>query len=214
MTLKRFFYAATLLLVIIFIIAFVCNKTITDYAKGKLYSDTQSIPYRRVGLLLGTSKFTGETQRPNPFYDRRIAAAVELIRAQKIKYIILSGDNSRKEYDEPTQMRTDLMNAGVDSTIIFLDYAGFRTFDSMVRLKEVFGQDSATVISQPFHNERAIYIAKRLHISAIGYNAADVSAASGLKTMIREKFARTKVFVDFLVGKEAKFLGERVVMPE
>lgn len=214
MKLKKFFYAATLLLAAMLIIVFFCNKTITDYSKGKLYSDTQSIPYNRVGLLLGTSKFTGETQRPNPFYDRRITAAVELLRAQKIKYIILSGDNSRKEYDEPTQMRTDLMNAGIDSTVIFLDYAGFRTFDSMVRLKEIFGQDSATIISQPFHNERAIYIAKRLHIYAIGYNAPDVSAASGMKTMIREKFARTKVFVDFLLGKKAKFLGEKVVIPE
>lgn len=214
MKFKRLFYATTLLLVVLFIIAFFCNKTITDYAKGKLYSDTNSIPYSRVGLLLGTSKFTGETQRPNPFYDRRIEAAVELLRAKKIKYIILSGDNSRKEYDEPTQMRTDLINAGIDSTVIFLDYAGFRTFDSMVRLKEVFGQDSATIISQQFHNERAIYIAKRLNIYAIGYNAPDVSAASGLKTMIREKFARTKVFLDFLLGKEAKFLGEKVEIPE
>ena len=109
-------------------------------------------------------------------------------------------------------MRADLMAAGVDSAVIYLDYAGFRTFDSMVRLREIFGQDSVTVISQKFHKERALYIAGREKIAAIGYNARDVGQASGMRVKFREKLARVKVFLDYLLGEKPKFLGERVII--
>ena len=105
------------------------------------------------------------------------------------------------------------MQQGIDSSLIYCDYAGFRTFDSMVRLKEIFGQSAATIISQPFHNERAIYIAAREGIAAIGFNAHDVDSQSGLRTQIREKFARTKVFIDYLTGKQPRFLGEKILLP-
>ncbi len=197
---------------IIGITVYCCNAAIENAAKGKLYSDAQTIPYNKVGLLLGTSKYlpNGNT---NPFFYYRIQAAVELVKAGKIKYIVVSGDNSRKDYDEPTQMRTDLMAAGVDSSIIYLDYAGFRTFDSMVRLKEIFGQTSATVISQKFHNERALYIASREGIDAIGFDARDVRGGLLLSMRLREKMARVKVFVDYIFGKKPKFLGEKVIIP-
>ena len=143
-------------------------------------------------------------------YVYQIRAAAELMKADKIKYLIISGDNGNKAYDEPTSMRSDLMSNGIDSTLIFLDYAGFRTFDSMKRLKEIFDQDFVTVISQKFHNERAIYIANRLGITAIGFNAKDVSQ---FQTMIREKFARTKAFIGFLLGTKPKYLGKKVVIP-
>jgi SanA protein len=110
-------------------------------------------------------------------------------------------------------MRLDLISAGIDSAVIYLDYAGFRTFDSMVRLKEIFSQDSVTVISQQFHNERAIYIASQEGIAAIGFNAKDVSKKFGFRVQLREKFARVKVFVDYLTGKNPKFLGAKVAIP-
>ena len=188
-----------------------CNKTITGAARTKLYSDARSIPFNRVGLLLGTSKFVNG--RHNPFYDYRIKAAIDLLKANKITYLIISGDNSRKDYNEPASMRSDLINGGIDSSIIYLDYAGFRTFDSVVRLKEIFGQDSVTIISQPFHNERAIYIAEKQGLSAIGFNAADVSGSQGFSTQLREKFARVKVFLDVWTGKKPKFLGNKIVIP-
>jgi len=190
------------------------NRIIAKSAVGKLYSNTDEIPCNKVGLLLGTSKFVGTDKRENPFYNFRIAAAVQLIRAGKIKYLIISGDNSRDDYNEPASMRSDLINAGVDSSIIYLDYAGFRTFDSLKRLKEIFDQDSVTIISQQFHNERAIYIASRMEISAIGFNAKDVSASTGFKTNIREKFARVKVFLDFWFGTKPRYLGEKVSIPQ
>src|SRR3569832_1400017 len=129
---KRFLLWALLLLLCgAALTVYLCNKAVVNAAEGKLYSDTQSIPYNRVGLLLGTSKSING--RDNPFYVHRINAAAALLKANKIKYLVISGDNSRKDYDEPTSMRADLIKAGIDSTVIYLDYAGFRTFDSMVR---------------------------------------------------------------------------------
>ena len=192
---------------------FICNAIITNAAKGKLFSDAQSLPYNKAGLLLGTGKFLG-SGATNPYYQYRIDAATALIRAGKVSYLVISGDNSRKDYNEPQQMKDDLVKNGIDSTVIFLDYAGFRTFDSMIRLKEIFGQTSVTVISQPFHNERAIYIASRNGIAAIGYNARDVSQDFGWKVQLREKLARVKVFVDNLINTKPKYLGDPVILPE
>ena len=194
------------------ITVYLCNKSVLDEAKGKLFTDAQTIPYNKVGLLLGTSKSLANGH-DNPFYAYRIKAAAQLLKTGKIKYIIVSGDNSVVGYNEPEQMRQDLEKEGIDSSVIYLDYAGFRTFDSMVRLKEIFGQDSCTIISQAFHNERALYIAKREGITAIGFNAQDVNSRFGLGTSVRERFARVKVFVDYLIGKKPRFLGEKVLMP-
>ncbi len=91
-----------------------------------------------------------------------------------------------------------------------MDYAGFRTFDSVKRLREIFGQHAAIIISQKFHNERAIYIANKLNMNLYGYNAKDVGKYYGFKTMIREKFARVKVILDFIFGVKPRFLGEKI----
>ena len=147
----------------------------------------------------------------NPYYKYRIKAATDLMKAGNIKYLVISGDNGRKEYNEPEMMRDDLIKAGIDSTSIYLDYAGFRTLDSIVRLKEIFGQDSVTVISQLFHNERALYIASKEGIVANGFNAKD-GYAEGV--MLREKLARVKVFVDFILATKPKFLGKRIAIPD
>ena len=124
------------------------DRIISRSADGKLYNNVNEIPYNKVGLLLGTSKFVGTDKRGNPFYNFRIAATIQLIRAGKIKYLLISGDNSREDYNEPVLMRADLINAGIDSSIVYLYYAGFRTFDSIKRLKKIFSQDSVTIISQ------------------------------------------------------------------
>ena len=198
--------------VIAFVFVYFCNKTIMQVSKGKLYSRPDVIPFNKVGLLLGTSKYLVDG-RPNLYYLFRIQAAVELYKHGKIKYIIVSGDNGTTDYNEPEDMRNDLIAQGVDASHIYLDHAGFRTFDSIVRLKRIFGQESVTIISQPFHNERAIYIASKEGIAAIGFNARDINSEAGLKVQVREKFARVKVFLDYLFGKEPKFLGEKILIP-
>ncbi len=210
--LKKLLYIVGAFLLIAISAIYFCNKGIENAAKGKMYDDTNAIPYNKIALLLGTGKYL-PNGGINPFFCYRIQAAANLFKSGKIKYIIVSGDNSRKDYNEPEMMRDDLIKSGVDSSLIYLDYAGFRTFDSMVRLREVFGQDSVTIISQKFHNERALYIASKEGIHAIAFNATDISQKSAPATRIREKFARVKVFVDYLFGKKPKFLGEKVMIP-
>lgn len=110
-------------------------------------------------------------------------------------------------------MKFSLMDKGVPEDHIYEDFAGFRTLDSVVRAKEIFGQNSVTVISQKFHNQRAIFLAQKHGMSAYGYNAKDVNIAAGFKTNVREKFARAKVFIDLLLGIKPKFGGEKIVIP-
>ncbi|HTN47269.1 MAG TPA: ElyC/SanA/YdcF family protein [Flavipsychrobacter sp.] len=194
-------------------LVFYCNKKIISASKEKLYESMETLPYNKVGLLLGTSKYLSDG-RINLYYQYRIDAALQLYKAGKIKYIVVSGDNSRVTYNEPQTMYEDLIRAGVDSTHIYLDYAGFRTFDSIIRLREIFGQSKATVISQQFHNERAVYIASRENMDVIAFNARDVNQNAGIKTQLREKLARVKVFADFIFHTKPKFLGKRVNIPE
>jgi SanA protein len=211
--LKRRIVTVVLLLTVIpFLAIYLCDQKIQNAAEGKLYTKVSTIPFNKTCLLLGTGKYLAGGQK-NPYYHYRIKAATELIKKGKAKYIIISGDNRRVEYNEPQEMKEDLIHEGIDSCIIYLDYAGFRTFDSMVRLKKVFGQTSVTVISQQFHNQRALYIASREGINAIGYNATDVGNTSGLRVQVREKLARVKVFVDYFFGNEPKFLGEKISIP-
>jgi SanA protein len=209
---KKLLISTLALLTICCISLYVCNKKISANAEGRLYSRVEAIPYNKVALLLGTARQLKHGAM-NPYYRNRIEATLQLVAAKKITYVIISGDNGHVEYNEPEMMRADLIKGGMDSTHVFLDYAGFRTYDSMVRLKEIFSQTKVTVISQQFHNERALYIASRTGIDAIGFNAKDVNQKMGLRTQIRERFARVKVFVDFLFGIDPKFLGDKVPIP-
>jgi SanA protein len=209
---KYFILIILILLVSMPLLVFYCNWRVENVAEGKLYSDVRRIPFNKVGLLLGTSKYLAGGYI-NPYYSYRVQAAIELYKAGKIQYIIVSGDNGSKSYNEPETFQKDLIEGGVDSSHIYLDYAGFRTFDSMIRLRDVFGQNRATIISQPFHNERALYIASREGITAVGFNARDVNAKAGFRTQVRERLARVKVFVDYLTGTDPKFLGPKVIIP-
>lgn len=127
---------------------------------------------------------------------------------------MVSGDNGHVSYNEPKEFRKELIKRGIPKEKIYLDYAGFRTLDSMVRAKEVFGLEEVTVISQQFHNERAIYIAKKNGLEAIGFNAQDVQGYSGFKVKTREALARTKVFLDLFLNVQPKFLGEKIAIGE
>lgn len=210
---KILFFSFLLLAGIILLVIFYCDKQIRTAAEGKTFADVSEVPQHHVGLLLGTGKYL-ESGVVNPYYAYRIEAALQLLQAGKIDYLVISGDNSRNDYNEPEMMQSDLIAAGIDSACIYLDYAGFRTFDSMVRFKEIFSQNAVTVISQKFHNERALFIAAKEGIAAVGFNAQDVSTVSGLRTQLREKLARVKVFADYLFHTEPKFLGPKVTIPE
>lgn len=185
------------------------NYSIESYAEGKTFSDASKIKKNKVGLVLGTAKMLNNGMI-NLYFKYRIEATVELYNKGKIDFILISGDNGNKSYDEPTDFKNELIKRGIPGNKIFLDYAGFRTLDSVVRCKEIFGQDKITIISQKFHNERAIYLAHNNKIDAIGFNAKDVSGRYGLKVKLREYLARTKVFIDILLGVKPKFLGNKI----
>ena len=183
-------------------------------AKGRTYSDVSKIPFRRVGLVLGCSQRLSDG-RANLFFAYRVAAAAQLFKAHKVDYVIVSGDNHVVGYDEPTDMKTALVRAGVPAERVYCDFAGFRTFDSIVRAKEVFGQKLITVISQEFHNQRAIYIAKAHGVDALGFNAGNVDSFNSFRTRLRERIARVKTVLDVcLLRTHPKFLGPRVEIGE
>jgi len=143
-------------------------------------------------------------------------AAEKLYNAGKVEYFIVSGDNRKKGYNEPEDMRADLIRRGVPADKIYLDYAGFRTLDSVIRCKEVFGQEDITIISQKFHNERATFLAKAKGIKNVhAFNARDVSrqyGRSAVKVKIREVGAKTYAVLDLVFNKKPKYLGEKVIV--
>jgi SanA protein len=188
----------------------ICNWEVKHFAGQYLYESLEEIPYNKVGLVLGTSKYI-RTGVPNPYFQYRMEAAAKLFWAGKISYILLSGDNGTIYYNEPMDMRKALLKMGIPKDRIYLDFAGFRTLDSVVRCKEVFGQNRFTVISQPFHNERAVYISRQSGIEAIAFNAKDVNLKGGMHVQAREIFARVKTMLDlFITHEKPKFLGTEI----
>ena len=209
---KRFFKIALITSVIIVsILTIWANAIVTNSTKSFITDDTANVVYNQVGLLLGTSRNL-KNGNENDFFFNRIDATVQLFKSGKIKNIIISGDNSHTNYNEPLDMKVELVRNGIPDSVIYLDYAGFRTLDAVVRAKEIFGQSSYIVISQKFHNERAVYLARNYGIDAYGYNAKEVNAYKGFKTKLRELFARDKMFLDLMFGVKPKFLGERIIL--
>lgn len=189
------------------------NATITKTSSRFIFSSIDSVPYNHCALVLGTSKYLWNGKR-NLYYSDRIKTAVELYNHNRVDFIIVSGDNRAKNYNEPITMYNDLVAAGIPFKKIILDYAGFRTLDSVVRGKEVFGQEKFTIVSQLFHNQRAIYIARRKGIEAIAINAGNSDEQLSFKVQMRELAARVLVFIDLITSKQPHFLGEKVFIPE
>lgn len=188
------------------------NYSMKNDSEGYLSYQISDVPAMKTALLLGTSK-TLENGQPNAYFDNRIEATWQLYKSDKIQYIIVSGDNSRKDYNEPEDMQQALIRNGIPEDHIFMDFAGFRTLDSVVRAKEIFGQQKIIIISQKFHNERAVFLAQQNGIETFGYNAADVNKYAGFKTNLREYFAKAKAYYDIITGVEPKFGGKKVMIP-
>ena len=182
-------------------------------AQPYIYSDVRKIPAKKAVLVLGCSKYL-RGNRINYFYKYRIEATVKLFKAGKVKAIVVSGDNGSKYYDEPTQMRDDLVKAGIPSRYIQLDYAGFRTLDSIVRAEAIFDLKDYIIVSQRFHLERAIYIAHAKEQKVLGFVAKGFKNTIWAKRMRRrELLARVKALFDVHVfGVEPKFYGKKVLV--
>lgn len=195
--------------VITSLVVLLVDTSITYQAKNNVFDDITSLKHNKVGLVLGAGKYT-LNGNINLYYKYRVEAASNLYKAGKIDIILVSGDNSKTDYDEPTDFKNDLIKKGIPENNIVLDYAGFRTLDSIVRAKEIFGLTAFTIISQKFHNERALFLAKHFNIDAIAFNAQDISGRYSFKTKLREYLARTKASIDLLVNVKPKFLGKKI----
>lgn len=209
---KNIFKFFLLLLVAGIIFIAWANYNIKKESESFISYDIADVPQAKVALLLGTGK-TLNNGMPNAYFYNRIQAASELYKSGKIKYIIVSGDNSSKDYNEPEDMQIVLIQNGIPRDKIIMDHAGFRTLDSVIRARDIFGQTKLIIISQKFHNERAVFLAKKNHMEAFGFNAADVNKYAGIKTNIREYFAKAKVYWDLLFGVKPKFGGEKIMVP-
>ena len=188
------------------------NKAAQSVGEGTLYTDSNQIPdetKKRVALVLGCSeKIQGRT---NLYFKYRIEAAYELWQAGKVRGFIMSGDNSRNDYNEPQDMKKALIKLGVPGDKIICDYAGLRTMDSVIRVNKIFGIEHIIIVSQKFHNERATYIAKSRGIDALGYNAQDVK---GREMSKREYLARMRMWVDEnILNTSPKYLGKQEEVP-
>lgn len=201
---KKIWIAAGAVALIAVCVIIACDWSVALYAKGRMYDDAGSIPHRKVGLILGTSPISTWTGRRNYYFDYRVRAGAELYKAGKVDWLVVSGGdyrNTENGYDEPVAMRDSLMKMGVDSARIVLDYDGTRTLNSIAKMRDVYGQDSVTLISQKYHNERALYQAKHLGINAIGYSAKTPGhRRSWLRNRGREVLARVKLFMDIARG--------------
>lgn len=179
-------------------------------AKNRIFHTTAAAPVNDVGLVLGTSRRT-EGGSSNLHFERRIEAAAALYRSGKVRHLLVSGDNHIRGYDEPTDMMQALIEAGVPAEAITRDYAGFRTLDSIVRAKEVFGLDQCTIISENFHCSRALWIAKVHGLEAVAFAAPDLEMFQwSARVKAREVLARGLCALDlYLLGRQPKFNGPR-----
>ncbi|WP_420148547.1 SanA/YdcF family protein [Spirosoma sp.] len=180
------------------IVVLICNWWVVHNTRNQTYFDIHKLPANDVGLVLGTSKFV-RTGKENLFFRYRMEATARLWKEGKVKYLILSGNNDSEYYNEPVDMQRALIKLGVPASVMTLDYAGYRTFDSVVRCKDVFNQEKITIISQNFHNARALYIGNHEGIEAIAFAAQDVPDGYSLRTLIREYLARPYAILDVYV---------------
>lgn len=185
------------------------NIWIVKSTQTKVFSDLSKLPDHRVALVLGTS-YRSVGGGPNPFFQNRMNTAADLYKLGKIDHFILSGDNRTVFYNEPNEMKKALIQRGVPAAAITLDYAGLRTLDSVVRSKEIFGQDKITIITQTFHSYRALFISEYYNIDAVAMVAEDPGLDKTFKVRLREYLARPRAVLDlFILKTEPRHLGDK-----
>jgi len=211
----RGLWAVLKCLMILFVLAvvfiFVLDKYMNYVTRSAIYTEVEKVPHKRAALLLGTAKYVAKGKK-NYFYVYRIRAAVALWKAGKVDAIVVSGDNASKYYNETVRMQKDLIKAGVPKKYIALDYAGFRTLDSVVRAEALFDLKEYIIVSQKFHLQRAIFLARAKGQDVIGFAAKDIPGTKASRKMVfREYFARVKALLDVTVlHTRPAFLGDKV----
>ncbi|WP_113631862.1 outer membrane permeability protein SanA [Pectobacterium peruviense] len=208
---KRLTFGLLALIGVLLLSAFALDRWISWKTAPFIYDELQTLPKRQVGVVLGTAKYY-RTGVINQYYLFRIQGTINAYNSGKVSYLLLSGDNALQSYNEPMTMRRDLIAAGVPPSDIVLDYAGFRTLDSIVRTRKVFDTNDFTIITQRFHCERALFIALHLGIQAQCY--AVPSPKNMMTVRVREFGARLGALFDlYILKREPRFLGPQVPIP-
>lgn len=206
---KKFWLKAILSFVLFTASVFGSNYYIVYATKTQIVKDINSVPTKKVAVVLGAAKLL-RNQIRNPYFYNRIKAAATLYHAGKVSHFLVTGDNHSEHYNEPEDMKFSLMELGVPDSCITMDFAGFRTFDSMVRAKEIFGVTDCIIVSQEFHLQRALFIANSLGMKVVGYPAKGVGYR-GLN--LREFGAKFKAALDcYVLPTKPRFLGKKEVI--
>lgn len=164
-----------------------------------------------VGLVLGTTPWIAEGRR-NRFFEYRLDAAATLYKAGRVKYLLVSGDNRRRDYNEPAAMKDGLVARGVPANAIYRDFAGIRTLDSVLRAKAVFGQSKLVIVSQDFHVRRAVWLARRHGIEAFGLAATDVPPSEAPLTWLRHYASALVAVYDVWAGTTSRHGGAAIAI--
>ena len=165
-------------------------------------------PAQRVGLVLGTSRFSAKGVK-NEFFEERMNAAAKLFELGIINHILVSGDNRSIYYNEPRDMLNALKERGIPEPAVTLDYAGLRTLDSVVRCSQIFGQSNFIIITQEFHLYRALFIANYHELKAYGFSPKSSRTTVPTKVRMRELIARVLAVLDLYVwNKKPEIMGK------
>jgi SanA protein len=191
-------YAFVWVIFLLSVFVVVSNIWVVTSTKSRILDTVSELPEKSVALVLGTSNKLVDGS-PNPYFIERIQLAADLFRQGKISHFILSGDNRSKYYNEPIEMRKALIKQGVPDSLITLDFAGLRTLDSIVRSKEIFGQNKIVIVTQSFHCYRALFISEFYGIDAVTLLTSNPDPHTSLRINIREWFARAKAVADLYI---------------
>jgi len=185
----------------------VANTRVLVSARGRVASDAESAPHSQAAIIFGAAVYSGT---PSPILEDRLQAAVDLYKAGRVDKLLISGDHGQHDYDEVNPMRRFVLNAGVPAEDVFMDHAGFRTYDTIARAKKVFRVESAILVTQRFHLPRALFIARRIGLRATGLAADRRLYLDRRYLAARESLARVKDFVNLWFRSEPRYLGPEI----
>ncbi|MBD3362806.1 hypothetical protein GF362_03745 [Candidatus Dojkabacteria bacterium] len=184
------------------------NKYINSFSREYVYSSIDKVPQAQTAVILGALVYSDGSL--SDILADRAETAIDLYEAKKVEKILISGDHGRKEYDEVNSIKTYLVEQGIPPEDIFMDHAGFDTYDSMYRAKEIFEVDSIIIVTQKFHLPRSIYIARNLDLDAVGIESDKHVYMNAKRIEFREKLAKVKAFFDILVDSSPKYGGPKI----
>lgn len=206
--LKKITKYVLLLLILFLFLAGINSLTVPFRNKAQQYSKIENVPQKQTAILLGALVY--QNGGLSDITKDRALTAVDLYNNKKVEKILVSGDHGRKKYDEVNTIKDFLLEQGIPAEDIFMDHAGFDTYDSIYRARNIFEVESATIVTQKFHLPRSLYIADKLRLEAVGIQADRHKYRSMARIWIRERLATFKAVLNIWLHSQPKFLGDKI----